>query len=268
MLPKALAGRKTRAFVKLNFKMYGSGQPVLILHGLFGSLDNWHSIGVRLAQTFRIYAVNLRNHGRSPHSPQINYELMAEDLREMLADQGLESVSLIGHSLGGKTAMQFALMWPDLVTKLVVADIAPRAYPPTHEPVFQALLSLDLSSFRTRNEIEQELAAAIPDLAVRRFLLKNLARDLAGGFHWQMNLPGLHENYGRLIAALESEKACEKPALFLRGEKSDYIQKEDETMILRLFPRAEIRTLENADHWLHADVPETFLRNVQEFFNG
>jgi len=251
--------------MKLHSKVLGSGRPVLILHGLFGSLDNWHSIGARLAESFRVYGVDLRNHGRSPHSPEMNYPLMAEDLRELISAGNLEKVSLIGHSMGGKVAMQFALSFQEQVEKLVVVDIAPRAYPPSHETIFKALLSLNLAQFKTRQQIQEALAADIPDVAVRQFLLKNLSRQAGGGFFWQNNLSAIHENYSHLIAGVEPGKTCDRPALFLRGEKSDYIRAEDEPLIRQLFPRAEVRTLVGADHWVHADVPETFLRNVQEF---
>jgi esterase len=251
--------------MKLHFEVYGAGQPLFILHGLFGSLENWHSISTKLSETFRVYAVDLRNHGRSPHSPEMNYSVMAGDLKELIQGEALDRVSLMGHSLGGKVAMQFSLSFPDRVEKLIVVDMAPRAYPPHHDEIFKAMLGLDLNLFQSRQEIEAALAPAIPDLAVRRFLLKSLKRDPNGGFHWQLNLPALHDQYAQLNRALATDRSCDRPALFLRAEKSDYIRDTDEPLICRLFPRAQIRIVQGADHWMHADVPETFLRNVQEF---
>ncbi len=251
--------------MKLHFREYGTGSSAIILHGLFGSLDNWHSISVKLSPMFRVYAVDLRNHGKSPHNPEMSYSLMADDMKEFVSSAGLERVSLLGHSIGGKVVMQFSLTYPNLVEKLVVADIAPRAYRPHHEYIFRALLSLDLAAYTARKQIEAALAPEIPDLALRQFLLKNVTRNANGAFEWQLNLPALHENYAKLLAALSVDRTCDRPALFVRGEKSDYIQSQDEPLIYRLFPQAKIRTLANAGHWLHADVPETFVRIVQEF---
>jgi esterase len=254
--------------MRLHFRTYGAGEPVVIVHGLFGSLDNWHSINTKLGASHKVFAVDLRNHGQSPHSNEMSYASMAQDLRELMHEQRLDRISIMGHSLGGKVAMQFALSWPQQLDKLIVADIAPRAYPPHHDYIFDALLPLEMASFKTRQEIDQALVAKIPPAAVRQFLLKSLQRDEAGGFRWRLNLPVLHDHYAELSAALPMDKSCERPALFLKGEKSDYIQSADESLICRLFPRAIIRTLAGAGHWLHADVPETFFRTVQEFLRG
>ena len=178
------------------------------------------------------------------------------------------SVSLVGHSIGGKVAMQYALCYADLLDRLVVVDIAPKAYRPHQEPIFDALSKLDLTAFRTRQEIEAALATQIPDLAVRRFLLKSLERESKGGFRWRLNLPALRQHYPDLLGGLPVDRSCDRPALFLRGERSDYIEAEDEPLIRSLFPRAEIRTLAHAGHWVHADVPEDFVRNVQDFLRG
>jgi esterase len=254
--------------MKLHFRRYGVGEAVIILHGLFGSLDNWHSISARLGAGWQVYAVDLRNHGRSPHISEMSYPAMAEDVRELLEDQQLRSASLIGHSIGGKVAMQFALSHPRRLEKLVVADIAPRAYPPHHQYIFRALLSLDVAGFKARSEIERALAQEIPDLALRQFLLKSLERDESGNWRWRLNLPALHAHYAELCADLPSDKSCDRPALFLRGSQSDYIRPEDEHRIRQLFTKTSIRTLPGAGHWLHAEVPESFLRNVQEFLRG
>ena len=251
--------------MKLHCKQLGHGKPILLLHGLFGSVDNWHFIALRLAEQFQVFALDQRNHGQSPHSADMNYFLMAADLDEFMAARGLTAAVVIGHSMGGKTAMQFALQFPQRVEKLIVADMAPRAYAPAHEKIFGALLSLSLESFSARQQIEDVLAAAIPNLILRRFLLKNLGRDSRGKFFWKINLRGLVDNYPHLRAALVSEASFTKPTHFIRGGKSDYIREQDEAEINRLFPGATIATIPEASHWVHADQPEAFLRLVLEW---
>lgn len=187
--------------MQLHYEEIGHGPPLMILHGLFGSLENWHTISRRLAEHLRVIAVDQRNHGRSPHSPEMNYPLMARDLLELMSRLHLGSTSVLGHSMGGKTAMQFALLHPAQVDKLVVVDISPRSYPPRHDYIFEALLGLKLSAFHTRQEMEAALAPAIPDIATRRFLLKNLGRGPTGEFYWKMNLHELCTNYNRLTEA-------------------------------------------------------------------
>lgn len=251
--------------MRLHFKAYGGGEPLVLLHGLFGSSDNWLGVLPKLAEKFHVFAVDLRNHGQSPHSAAMSYALMADDLVEFLAERHLPGITVIGHSLGGKVAMQFALSHPDKVQKLVVADMAPRVYEPVHEPILAALLDLDLKSFHTRQEIEEALEPVVPSLVVRRFLLKNLGRDAGGGLYWKMNVPGLAENYSRLGEALTAAAPFEKPALFVRGGRSDYIQAEDEPLIRELFPKAEIQTIAQAAHWVHGDAPDEFVSRVLKF---
>jgi esterase len=251
--------------MQLYFKEYGQGRALILLHGLLGSLDNWHSVAQRLAERFHIFALDQRNHGQSPHSTEMNYPLMAADLDEFLMTRGIASAFVIGHSMGGKTAMQFALQFPGKVEKLLVEDIAPRAYLPVHEKIFAALLALDLSKFKERQEIENALAPEIPGLVLRRFLLKNLGRNPDGTFFWKNNLRGISENYTYLGEPLTSAVPFEKPALFIRGGKSDYLKLEDEPLIRQLFPRAEIKTIAEAGHWAHGDKPEEFLRLALDF---
>jgi pimeloyl-ACP methyl ester carboxylesterase len=251
--------------MQLHFQIYGHGAPLIILHGLFGSLENWHSISRNLADDFQVVAVDQRNHGRSPHAPEMSYRLMAEDLKELLAAQHLDTLNLLGHSMGGKTAMDFALTYPDVVDKLIVVDIAPRAYPPHHRQILNALLSLDLRSFKSRAEMESQLAPSISDLATRQFLLKNVKRDQAGNFYWQMNLVAIDANFDRLSEEISSQRSFDKATLFIRGERSDYIRDEDSISIRKLFPRAELCEIAGAGHWVHAEKPEAFLRKVREF---
>jgi len=238
---------------------------VILLHGMLGSSDNWHHIVQRLAERFQVFNLDQRNHGRSPHSDEMNYPLMAGDLENFFVARRIESAVVIGHSMGGKTAMQFALEFPGRVEKLVVADMSPRAYAPAHDRIFAALLGLDLSTLRSRQQAEAALAPDIPDLALRRFLLKNLGRDAGGRFLWKINLRSVVKNYRHLRAPIERPDPFTKPALFIRGGKSDYINPQDEPLIRELFPQSKIQTLPSASHWVHADQPEEFMRLVLGF---
>ncbi len=251
--------------MQLHFKQLGRGEPLVLLHGLFGQADNWHYVTQRLAERFHVFAVDQRNHGQSSHDDEMNYPLMAVDVENFFVAQKIESAFVIGHSMGGKTAMQFALQFPNRVERLVVADMAPRAYAPAHEPIFAALLALDLRSYKTRQQIEDALAPKIPELALRRFLLKNLGRNDDGSFYWKINLSGLVKNYPHLCAALDSKISFLKPTLFIRGGKSKYISTADEPEIFRLFPAASIQTIAQADHWVHADTPEEFVQMILDF---
>lgn len=251
--------------MQLHFKQLGHGEPLVLLHGLFGQSDNWFGVAPRLAEEFHVFALDLRNHGHSPHHPEMDYPLMAADVGKFFATQMIESAHVIGHSMGGKVAMQFALDFPARVKKLVVVDMAPRAYKRVHDKIFAALLALDLNAFQTRQQIEEALAPEIPSLNLRRFLLKNLGRDDQGSFFWKMNLRGVAENYFQLGKVLAGGKAFDGPALFIRGGRSDYINVSDEMEIQRRFPAAEIQTIPVASHWVHADAPEEFVRLVLEF---
>ena len=251
--------------MQLHFKEFGQGRAVILLHGLLGSSDNWQPIALRLAESFHVFAVDQRNHGQSPHSNEMDYPLMAGDVNEFMTGRGLATAMVVGHSMGGKTAMQFALQFPERVEKLVVADMAPRAYVPAYTKIFAAQLGLDLKSFSTRQQIEDALAPEVPDLVLRRFLLKNLGRNSDGSFFWKINLRGLAENESKLCAPVSAPAPFTKPALFIRGGKSDYVNPEDEPLIRELFPQAEIATLAEAGHWVHADRPEEFVRRVLRF---
>lgn len=251
--------------MELHFRTLGEGPPLIILHGLLGSLHNWLPLGRKFAERFKVFAVDQRNHGLSPHSPEFGYDHMARDLHELMNAQGLTSAHVLGHSMGGKTAMQFALLYPDQVEKLVVVDIAPRAHVPRQSGTLQALLALDLGKFKHRVEMDTALAASVPDEELRQFLLTNVARDKAGSFHWKANLSAIWENRRVLGAALESEQPCPKPALFIRGGKSDYVADADLDLIRQLFPQSVMQTILEAGHWVHADEPEKFSKVVMEF---
>lgn len=251
--------------MQLHFREYGHGTPLLLLHGLFGSLENWHPLSRKLGAQFHVFALDQRNHGHSPHSAEMSYRLMADDVKQFMVAHRLGAAHLLGHSMGGKTAMQFALLHSELVGKLVVADIAPRAYPPAHDHIFEALTALDLKAFAHRREIEEALAHSIPSIEVRRFLLKNATRGHTGVYHWKINLRDILQNYSHLNGDIDAPRPFDKPVLFVRGEQSDYITAPDVSVIRERFPRAEIETLPGAGHWVHADAPEAFLRTVLDF---
>lgn len=251
--------------MQLHFKEYGRGRPVILLHGLFGASDNWHPVATRLAERFHVFAPDQRNHGQSPHSAEMNFSLMAGDVDEFMAARGLPAARVVGHSMGGKTAMQLALEFPARVEKLVVADMAPRQYAPSHDKIFAALLALDLAVYESRTPMEAALADPIPNLVLRRFLLKNLGRDAAGRFFWKINLPGLANNYPNLCEPVFAPRPFTKPALFIRGGKSDYLQARDEPRIRELFPQSQIQTIAGAGHWVHADATDEFVRRLLDF---
>jgi esterase len=251
--------------VRLHCREYGQGDPLVILHGLCGSLDNWHAISRRLASRHHVFAVDQRNHGQSPHGEEMNYVRMAEDLRQLFCERSMGPALVMGHSMGGKTAMQFALDFSEKVAGLIVVDIAPRAYEPVHGQVLASLLSVDLNSFPTRKAVEAAMAAAVPEPLMRGFLLKNLIRDQAGAFRWRLNLQNILQNYSLLNAAIESNRPFQRPALFIRGGRSDFIQDRDEAAIRGLFPGAEICTICEAGHWVQADAPDALVECVERF---
>jgi esterase len=255
-------------YMKLYSRIEGSGFPVVILHGLLGSSENWRAVSKRLSRTHRIYGVDLRNHGESPHSEIMTYPVMADDLREFFERKGISEAHLVGHSLGGKVAMQLATSYPDRVKKLVVVDIAPKAYPPSQRPILTALQRLELQSLRSFGEIDTALASAIPEIAVRQFLMKNIARVPNTGFQWRIDLASIAKNYDELTKAIIPERKYDKPALWVRGGRSDYIQDADLSSIRALFPRAELKTLATAGHWVHAEAAEEFLSVLTAFLNA
>jgi pimeloyl-ACP methyl ester carboxylesterase len=198
----------------------------------------------------------------------MTYELMAADVKEFLDGERLGSASVLGHSMGGKTAMQLAFSDPQRVDKLVVVDVAPKAYPPGHHEIFEALLSVQLDKLRDRSHADEMLQAKIPELRVRQLLLKYLARDETGNFYWKFNLQGLWQNYARLNDGFPERMRFEKPALFIRGENSDYISEDDQFLIRRMFPAGKIETIAGAGHWVHAEQPETFTEVVLGFLGA
>ena len=250
--------------MQLNFKKSGSGPPLVILHGLFGSLDNWFSIAKELVEHYTLYLVDQRNHGDSPHSTEWNYGVMVEDLLELLDAEGLDSVYLMGHSMGGKTVMNFAVQYPERVSKLIVGDIAPRYYPIHHQVILEGLNALDLSQLQSRKEADDLLAPYIPELGIRQFLLKSLGRD-ANGFAWKINLSVITQHIEEVGKALDEETVFEAPTLFLGGANSSYIQEKDLSDMKRHFPNCTWISIPNAGHWLHAEQPQAVVAEVRKF---
>ncbi|MBN3580953.1 alpha/beta fold hydrolase [Algoriphagus aestuarii] len=250
--------------MKLNFKKLGTGKPLVILHGLFGSLDNWFSIAKELEKTFTLYLVDQRNHGDSPQAEEWNYEVMVEDLKEFLDQEGLEKVFLMGHSMGGKTAMNFALSYPERVERLIVADIAPRYYPVHHQTILEGLNAIDLKTIKSRKEADDILGQYVAELGIRQFLLKSLSRD-SNGFIWKINLPVITEKINNVGEPLDGDKKYEGPTLFLAGENSDYIQQSDLSEMENYFPEYEVEFISGAGHWLHAEQPEAVIEEVLKF---
>ncbi|MDP3516533.1 MAG: alpha/beta fold hydrolase [Pseudohongiella sp.] len=256
--------------MKLNFKQYSdAGEPLLILHGLFGSLQNWTWHSKKLSEHFAVYALDMRNHGASPHSDDMNYSVMANDILEFMVDHHIERAHILGHSMGGKVAMQFALMAPERINRLVIADVAPVLYGGErgeHDEIFAGLSALDLSSIASRNDADMQLAHFVDDEVVRQFLLSNLVRQASGEFAWRINLPVLKASYSQLRAAPIADAPYQGRVLFVKGERSDYILPSHRDEVLRLFPRATLKTITQTGHWLHAEKPDTFYRIVSDFF--
>lgn len=255
--------------MELNFKVFGQGKPLVILHGMFGTLDNWQTLGKQLAQQYTVYLVDQRNHGRSSHTNLIDYPSMAADLKQFLETHGIAKTHILGHSMGGKTAMQFALQHEDHVDKLIVVDIAPKRYAGGHEEILAALSALDLTTVQTRQDVEHFLRERLPreTESTIQFLMKNLTRIPEGGFEWKMNFPVIYKHYEDILAPISSDFPFEGDALFVRGGKSNYIQDTDWQQILTLFPNAKLETIADAGHWVHAEQPQRLLQVVSDFLN-
>ncbi|MEL6810081.1 MAG: alpha/beta fold hydrolase [Bacteroidota bacterium] len=250
----------------LHSQIIGEGTPFVILHGFLGMSDNWKTLGRKFAELgYQLHLVDQRNHGRSFHHEDFSYGVMAEDLVKYCDVHGLDEVVLLGHSMGGKTAMEFAVKYPDRVSKLIVADIAPKEYPPHHQDIMKALNTLDFSQTKTRGQADEQLSLYIKELGTRQFLLKNLYWKEKGVLGLRMNLPVLTEKYSEVGRALEAGKTYDGPVLFVRGSRSGYIDDLDELSIKKHFKAAKIATVRNAGHWLHADNPSHFHEIITNF---
>lgn len=251
--------------MKLHYRILGeTGQPIIILHGLFGTSDNWQTLGKVFAQEHKVFMVDARNHGHSPHTDEMDYFAMAEDAKELITTEKIEKPIIIGHSMGGKTAMYFAQQYPELLDKLIVVDMGAKKYPPHHQQIFDALLAVDLNVVKTRKEAEAIVSSHFNDQTIIQFLLKNLYWDEQQNLAWRMNLPVLIRDIENILVAV-LPKTCLKPTLFIRGGRSNYVLNEDWQDIQELFPNSKLETIEPAGHWVHAESPKEFYSIVKEF---
>lgn len=250
----------------LHSQILGKGKAFVILHGFLGMSDNWRTLGKQFSENgYEVHLLDQRNHGRSFHSKDFSYDVMVADLNEYCRQHHLENIILLGHSMGGKTAMQFATKYPEMVSKLIVADISPKEYPPHHQDILKALGMLDFSKINSREEAEAILADYIKQKGIRLFLLKNLFRKDSEHYGLRLNLPVLTEKIDEVGKALPKDAKYDGEVLFLSGEKSGYIEAMDELLIKKHFPKASLKTVANAGHWLHAENPQEFYRIVANF---
>ena len=269
--------------MELHFKKTGEGVPVIILHGLYGSSDNWFSFARDLAsEGHEVFLPDARNHGDSPHADEHTYDAMSEDLFNFMKQHHIDKANLIGHSMGGKTAIHFALKYPGKLSSLIVVDISPGTYHenkrrgsalPTHQEILDALDGMDLSSVHTRKEADEYLAGTIHSERIRQFLLKNLKRESKDAFSWGLNVSALKKELPRILEGFDLPgKRPEKevtgfPVVFIRGSESPYIQDEDRELIKEIFPAARIETVPGAGHWIHAEKPEALMDLVTRYIN-
>jgi pimeloyl-ACP methyl ester carboxylesterase len=241
-----------------------SNPPLVMLHGLFASMQNWQSIAKRLVKDFHIFNTDLPNHGNSPRSDSVSYQEMVDAVIALLEKIG-EPVHLLGHSMGGKVAMLVCLQRPELVQKLIIEDIAPKTYPQWFAPIVRALVNCPISGIKTRMEADELLKSEITDAALRTFLLTNLVRSEQGGFEWRVNLDALVRGGPSIAGFPDTDTQSNLPALWINGGQSEYVKKDDVECILEKFPKAKVEWMEEADHWVHARDPEHFAQRVREF---
>lgn len=253
--------------MKLFFRELGTGQPVVMLHGIFGSADNWLTHSRMLSERFRTFALDLRNHGQSDHADEFDYPTMANDVAAFLDEHDLEDPIVIGHSMGGKVAMNFAVAHPEKLQKLIVVDIAPKPYNMEDYIFLKGLNAIKINEITTRQEADEALARFVPEPDVRQFLLKNLQRKPEGGFKWKLNLQAIDKNIRNIGLPLQVEGTFEKPTLFVRGSRSNYIRDDDFDRIREIFPAAEFETLD-AGHWVPAEKPQEFVEVVTRFITS
>jgi pimeloyl-ACP methyl ester carboxylesterase len=250
--------------MKLFHRESGQGQPLVLLHGIFGSSDNWFTQAKLLSENFRTYSLDMRNHGQSPHDDTFDYPSMAADVLEFLETHAIRDPVLIGHSMGGKVAMNLAVAHPDSVQKLIVVDIAPKAYNMTHDAILDGLKAIHVDQITSRDGADEVLAIYVEDPDVRQFLLKNLQRTAKGRFKWKLNLAAIAGNIENIGMDLQFEGRFEKPTLFVRGARSGYVKDEDFDRIREVFPAAAIETLDTG-HWVPAEKPKEFVELVRQW---
>lgn len=269
--------------MELSYKKLGQGPPMIILHGLYGSSDNWYSIAKAFAGRFEVYLIDQRNHGNSPHTKEHNYIVLRNDLYEFMESRKLEKAVIMGHSMGGKAAMFFAVAYPEKVQSLIVVDISPRSYKSLTQPVSQSLdhlniitsmMGVDFSKAKDRQDIDLALSETLHSQKLRQFLLKNVRRNKDGQFEWKLNVKTIHDQLPKIMDGLDPKPYMNGngvtgfPVLFIKAEKSGYIKEEDIAIIKTIFPMAELVTIPGADHWVHVEMPELLIKTVSYFIFG
>lgn len=253
--------------MKLFSQVYGEGTPLIIMHGVFGMSDNWTTLGKKWSQNYQVHLLDMRNHGRSPHSDAFSYELMADDLYQYIEDHKLEACNIIGHSMGGKVAMLFAVLNPDRVARLVVADIAPKPYTPHHHEVVEALQGFNLEDISNRSDAMEKFGPKL-DQATKQFLLKSLYRKEKDEFAWRFNVDALSREVQKKGQGFPPNAIFQGETLFIRGGDSPYIKDRDWDTIEQHFPKARLETIAGAGHWLHAQKPQAFFEAVSAFLSS
>jgi esterase len=266
--------------MNLYYRKYGNGPPLIILHGLYGSSDNWVTIAKNISGKYTVYLPDLRNHGRSPHSPEHTYAAMADDLFEMVEDLGIDKFILAGHSMGGKVAMSFALNWPEKLNSLIVIDISPfgstdrdNPFYIQHRKILETLISIDLHGCKSRNDVENLLSVKIDSERISSFLMKNLTRTDSGLFAWKLNTSSLLKNLSNITEGVIKPGDDFLPVtgfrvIFIKGELSDYISEADLGKIQNIFPAAEIVIVSNAGHWINAERPDAIEKIILDQLEG
>ncbi len=255
----------------LHSKIFGenlSSTPLLVFHGLFGMLDNWGSFGKEVGEIMPVHLIDLRNHGRSFHSENMSHDDLADDIANYMSHYGMEKANVLGHSLGGKAVMQFAVNYPEKVDKLIVVDISPKSYPPHHQGIIKALETVNFDEMKSRSEVEEVLSHYIPEKSTIQFLAKNLYWEENGEskkLNWRFNLKTLAEKYSQFVSNAIKFGVFQGETLFIAGEKSNYILPQDEFSIRQQFPKAQFVKIKNAGHWVQADNPVDFAVAVKVF---
>lgn len=259
--------------MELNHRIFNQGEALIILHGLYGSSDNWISIAKKIDTRYHIVIPDLRNHGKSPHSPVHNYPAMAKDIKELADSLNLKKINIIGHSMGGKVAMTFACMYPELTNKLIIIDIAPKNYNMpefqhhliSHRTIIDKMLNYSFEGKKSRTQIDKDFSHDIKDYATRQFILKNIKRE-EGAFKWKINIRSIHNNIHKILEnSLKEEQCFRKPCLFIKGNDSDYILEEDMEDIKKTFPIAKLISIPDCGHWIHTEQPEILIETITKF---
>tara|TARA_R110000868_G_scaffold155878_5_gene382497 strand:+ start:603 stop:1367 length:765 start_codon:yes stop_codon:yes gene_type:complete len=253
--------------MKLNYKVLGEGQAIIVLHGLFGSLDNWMTLGKEWSENFQIWLVDQRNHGQSEHSEDFTYKAMANDLNDFIVEHEIENPIILGHSMGGKTAMEFAVNFSKKLKSLIVVDIAPVSYQVHHYPIIEALEAVKLDEISERSEADEVLAKHISEMGIRQFLLKNLYWKEKNQLAWRFNLAAIKKEIIPISKWSISEGKFEGKTLFVKGENSDYITASHASAIADKFPNYELVEINNAGHWVHAEAKKVFSETILNFIS-